>query len=176
MQRCHNLAYSISYTTRPQREGERHGIDYYFISRQEFKAGIERGKWLEWAVVHDHYYGTSRDQVEGRLRLGRDILLDIDVNGCAQIVKKFPESITIFILPPSLDALRERLEKRGTDAPETIARRLETAKREIARKDLYRHIIVNDQLDQAIEHFVDILCDRPPGNGSYGRNQSDPKS
>jgi guanylate kinase len=176
MLRCPNLAYSISYTTRPQREGETHGIDYYFISRREFEEGIESGKWLEWAFVHDHFYGTSRDQVEHQLGCGRDILLDIDVNGCAQIVKQFPESITIFIMPPSLSALRKRLENRRTDAPEIIARRLETAKLEIARKDLYRHIVINDRLDEATERFVDILCGPAPGNPPHGPGPSDSNS
>lgn len=169
MQRCPNLTYSISYTTRQPREGEKHGIDYYFISRREFEAGIENDKWLEWAVVHDHFYGTSRDLVEHHLTRGRDILLDIDVEGCAQILEKFPESITIFIMPPSLEALRKRLEHRGTDAPETIARRLESAATEIRRRHSYRHIIVNDSLPEAIEGFVELIRGRFSENPDSGR-------
>ncbi len=162
-ERIPDLIYSISYTTRLPREKEAHGVDYYFISRREFENGIENGKWLEWAPVHDHFYGTSKDQIEHHLSEGCDILLDIDVNGAIQILEKYPESITIFIMPPSLDVLRRRLENRGTDAPETIARRLKNAVHEIARKDLYRHIIVNDVLPEAIERMVAIISDSSAG-------------
>lgn len=156
-ERIPNLAYSISYTTRLPRDGETHGVDYYFISRLEFEEGIKKDKWLEWALVHDHFYGTSKDQIERHLARGNDILLDIDVNGAAQILAKHPESITIFIMPPSLDLLRKRLESRGTDTPETIARRLDNAVHELARKDLYRHIIVNDVLPEAVEQMIAII-------------------
>jgi guanylate kinase len=156
-ERIPDLAYSVSHTTRLPRKDEKNGVDYYFISRAEFEEGIKNDKWLEWALVHDHFYGTSKNQIEYHLNQGSDILLDIDVNGAFQILAKHPESITIFIMPPSLDALRKRLESRGTDAPETIARRLDNAVDEIARKDLYRHIIVNDVLSEAIEQMLAII-------------------
>lgn len=162
-ERIPDLIYSISYTTRLPRGGEAHGVDYYFISRREFENDIENGKWLEWAPVHDHFYGTSKDQIEHHLSRGRDILLDIDVNGAVQILEKYPGSITIFIMPPTLDVLRRRLENRGTDAPEIIARRLKNAVHEIARKDLYRHIIVNDVLPEAVERLVAIISDSSAG-------------
>lgn len=168
-ERIPDLIYSISHTTRFPREGEVHGVDYYFISLREFENGIENGKWLEWALVHDHFYGTSKDQIEHHLSQGRDILLDIDVNGAVQILEKYPESITIFIMPPSLDVLRRRLEKRGTDAPETIAKRLENAAHEIARKDLYRHVIVNDVLPEAVERMAAIISDGSAGVSNPSR-------
>jgi guanylate kinase len=167
-ERIPDLAYSVSYTTRLPREGEKNGGDYYFISRAEFEEGIKNDKWLEWALVHDHFYGTSKDQVEYHLAHGSDILLDIDVNGAFQILAKHPESITIFIMPPSLDALRNRLESRGTDAPETIARRLDNAVDEITRKDLYRHIIVNDVLPEAVEQIISIITNVSAGDSNPG--------
>jgi guanylate kinase len=152
-----DMLYSISYTTRPPRNGERDGVHYYFISRDEFKTGIERGRWAEWALVHDNYYGTSADMLDRGLNAGQDILLDIDVQGMGQIQASYPAGITIFIMPPSLEILRSRLEARGTDSPEVIAVRLRNAQQEMAQKDRYRHIVVNDQLAVATDRLIGII-------------------
>jgi guanylate kinase len=152
-----DIRYSISHTTRRPRPGEIDGCDYVFISESEFKDGIARGRWAEWAQVHGNYYGTSADFLNRELAAGRDILLDIDVQGTCQIVQRYPQSITIFIMPPSLDVLRQRLEARSTDSPETIAVRLENAAKEMAQKDAYRHVIVNDRLPQAIAELIALI-------------------
>ncbi len=155
--RFDDILYSVSYTTRGSRSGEQNGIDYYFISKGDFKKRIENNKWAEWAEVHGNFYGTSAEFLDKGLTSGHDILLEIDVQGTNQILKRYPESVTIFIMPPSLDTLRNRLESRGTDSTEAIERRLKDAERELARKDFYQHIIVNDQLSATIEELVLII-------------------
>ncbi|MFC1813542.1 guanylate kinase [Thermodesulfobacteriota bacterium] len=152
-----NMFYSVSYTTREPRRGDRKGVDYHFISKGDFKKRIEKGTWAEWAEVHGNYYGTDTEFLDRGLASGSDILLDIDVQGTRQILEKYPEAITIFIMPPSLDILRSRLEARGTDSEEVISRRLANAEKEMAQKDLYRHIITNDQLSVAIEQLISII-------------------
>jgi guanylate kinase len=128
-----------------------------FISPAEFEGGIRDGRWAEWARVHGHYYGTSARALEQARAAGRDMLMDIDVQGAQQICRRFPESVTIFILPPSLEALEQRLRARGTDRPEAIELRLRNARREMEQKDGYRHVIVNDDLDTAISELTAIL-------------------
>lgn len=155
--RLPDLSYSVSFTTRPPRAGERNGHDYVFISAEEFEAGIRAGRWAEWARVHGHYYGTSSEVLEQARAAGRDVLLDIDVQGAEQIRRRFPESVTIFIMPPSLEVLEQRLRARGTDRPEVIEVRLRNARCEMDRRHEYRHIIVNEDLDTAIEALTAIL-------------------
>lgn len=152
-----DLMYSISFTTRSPRSGEHNGMDYHFIAKEEFEKGIERGRWAEWAEVHGNYYGTSADTLNQELTSGRHILLDIDIQGTRQILQRYPDAITIFIMPPSLDTLQSRLQIRGTDNPETIAVRLSNARKEMAQKDFYRHIIINDHLPDAISELIAIL-------------------
>jgi len=152
-----DISYSISYTTRQPRKGEQDGVDYYFIAKDEFENGIGRGRWAEWAEVHDNYYGTSADLLDRGLNGGQDILLDIDVQGMGQIVARYPAGITIFIMPPSLEILRSRLQTRGTDSPEVIAVRLRNAQKEMAQKNRYRHVIVNDQLADATAELIGIF-------------------
>jgi guanylate kinase len=147
----------VSYTTRSPREGERDGVDYHFITREQFETRLSRGLWAEWARVHDNYYGTDAEFIEKCGCAGQDVLLDIDVQGARQILKRFPDSVTIFIMPPSMAELKRRLTQRGTEAPEVIDRRLTNAASEIARKDLYRHVIVNDHLDEAISAFIALI-------------------
>jgi len=155
--RFSDMLYSVSYTTRKLRNGEQEGVDYHFIDKTDFENRIAAGKWAEWALVHGHYYGTSADFLDKGLSNGRDILLDIDVQGTRQILERYPESITIFILPPSLDALAQRLELRDTDSQESIALRLKNAEKEITQKDLYRHEIVNDRLPEAVARLTAIV-------------------
>jgi guanylate kinase len=116
LDRFGHMLYSISYTTRKPRKGEQNGVDYHFITRDLFKKYINKGKWAEWAQVHGNYYGTSSEFIDKGLASGDDILLDIDVQGTRKIIERYPESITIFIMPPSLDTLRRRLQRRATDA------------------------------------------------------------
>ena len=152
-----DMLYSVSYTTRKPRYGEQDGIDYHFITDVDFKKNIETGRWAEWAKVHDHYYGTSADFLNKGLSSGYDILLDIDVQGTSQIVKYFPDSITIFLLPPSMDALNNRLRLRGSDSESAIEKRLLNAQREVEKKDIYRYVVVNDRLEVAAEKLVSII-------------------
>ncbi len=158
-----DLLYSVSYTTRKPRRGERDGIDYHFIQPDDFKEGIRQDRWAEWAEVHDNFYGTSLDFIETGLAAGRDILLAIDVQGASKIVSRYPESVTIFIMPPDRDTLRRRLVSRGTDSEEEIAKRLINAEQEMACRDRYRHIIVNDCLSRAqdeLEHLIRLYRER----------------
>lgn len=152
-----DMLYSISYTTRKSRGREKDGVDYYFISENDFNKRIESGKWAEWAEVHGNFYGTSAKFLDKGLASGHDILLDIDIQGTIQMLKRYPDSITIFIMPPSLETLRNRLVLRGTDSEEVVERRLQNAQKEMERKDLYRHIIVNDRLSAAIEELISIV-------------------
>ena len=157
LERYADILYSVSYTTRKPRSVEQDGVDYNFISKQDFEKGIREGRWAEWAQVYGYYYGTSGEFIDGGLSSGQDILLDIDVQGTIQILKKYPDSVTIFILPPSMKILKKRLEIRATDSPQVIEKRLVYARKEIAQKDLYRHIVVNDNLSRAIEELSSIL-------------------
>lgn len=151
------LRYSVSHTTRAPRAEEEEGRDYFFISEDDFKKRIRENTWAEWAEVHGHFYGTSSAFIDRQLSKGRDILLDIDVKGARQILARYPDSITIFILPPTFEALEERLRKRGTDSDDTIIRRLKNAETEIAQKDFYQHVVVNDRLTDAIETLAAII-------------------
>ena len=157
-ERLPDLRYSVSYTTRPPRAGEEDGVDYFFIDASAFRNGIAEGRWVEWARVHGHYYGTSATYIDDILARGEDLLLDIDVQGAAQLVAKYPRAVTIFIMPPSVAILRQRLEKRGTDHAEAIAGRLRKAREEMAARERYDHIVVNDRLDQAVDELVGILA------------------
>ncbi len=164
-----DMGYSISHTTRAPRGKEKDGVDYFFIPKADFLRGISEGRWAEWAEVHNNFYGTARDLLEKRLARGRDVLLDIDVQGMDQIVRNYPESVTIFIMPPSLEALRTRMDERGTDTPVVIEKRLRNAVLEIAAKDRYQHVIVNDQLPEAVRRVIDIIAARrgnPPPDPS----------
>jgi guanylate kinase len=153
-----DMRYSVSHTTRRPRPGEVDGRDYHFISPQEFREGIEAGRWAEWAEVHGNYYGTSAESLARALAEGVDLLLEIDVQGARQIVERFPESVTIFILPPSLEALRARMAARGTESPEELAVRMRNAEAEMAQQHLYRHRIVNDDLEAARREMVALIA------------------
>jgi guanylate kinase len=161
-----DLRYSVSYTTRCRRGTERRGVDYHFISESEFRRGIDAGRWAEWAEVHGNYYGTAAADIDRQLAKGRDVLLDIDVQGTEKILRRYPASTTIFIMPPSLTVLRRRLEARGTDSAAAIAQRLENAAGEIEHSQRYRYIVVNDRLEEAVEQLAALIADeragRPP--------------
>jgi guanylate kinase len=152
-----DLAYSVSYTTRPPRRGERRGEDYHFVSEAEFLQGVDQGRWAEWARVHGNYYGTSARWIEETLNSGRDILMDIDLQGARQMARRFPEAVTIFIMPPSLDELERRLRQRAADSLKDIDLRLENAREEIARRSFCRHELVNDNLEEATRELVALI-------------------
>jgi guanylate kinase len=151
------LAYSVSYTTRAKRKGEQHGVDYYFISRVEFEQGIQHNRWAEWAEVHGNYYGTSARWIVRNLKKGAKILLDIDVQGMRQLLKQFPEAVTIFITAPSMEELRHRLERRAADDARTIELRMTNAEAEMKQQDQYHHVVVNDDLADAKRQLISIL-------------------
>lgn len=152
-----DLAYSVSYTTRPPRQRERQAVDYYYISEAEFLQGIDEGRWAEWARVHGNYYGTSARWIEETLNSGRDILLDIDLQGARQMVRRFPNAVTIFIMPPSLAELERRLRQRGADSLQDIDLRLQNAREEIAQRGFCRHELINDDIGKATRDLVDLI-------------------
>ena len=157
LERCPKLALSVSDTTRPARLGEIDGEQYHFVSVEEFRRGIDSGDYLEYAEVYGNYYGTRRDRVEALWESGRDVLLEIDVQGAEQILGSHPDVCTIFILPPSMAVLAERLRARGSDSPEVIERRLSEARREIAACGQFRWMVVNDDFDQALADLLAIV-------------------
>ncbi|HDH99817.1 MAG TPA: guanylate kinase [Firmicutes bacterium] len=148
---------SISATTRPRRPGEEEGRDYYFLSEEEFKSRRERGEFVEWAEVHGHLYGTLRRTVEEALEEGKVLLLEIDVQGARQIRRAFPESVSVFVAPPSLEVLEKRLRERGRDPEEDIERRLEAAPKELSEAGYYDYIVVNEDLEEAVRAVEAIL-------------------
>lgn len=152
-----NLRLSVSATTRQPRPGEEHGKHYYFISREEFEAMIREGKMLEHARYVDNYYGTPRGPVEEWTGEGLDVVLEIEVQGGAQVKRLMPECVSIFIMPPSLEVLAERLRGRGTEDEATVLKRLETARREIPHAAEYDYIVTNDRLEDAVEDIRAIL-------------------
>lgn len=157
LERFKTLSYSISHTTRPPRGTERDGEDYFFVSAGAFEKKIENNELLEWARVHDHYYGTSREFVQKKLEQGSSLLLDIDVQGAMQIMATDLNPVSIFIMAPSFKELENRLLNRGTDAPDVIQKRLKNAKDEIARKNQYQYTLVNDDLEEAAATLYNIF-------------------
>jgi len=155
-----NLVFSVSYTTRAPRRGEQDMKDYCFIGKDEFTAMAKRGEFLEWAEVHGNLYGTSRTRTSELLDSGRDVLLDIDVQGAAQIRDKNIDAVFIFILPPSMDILRERLTGRATDKADVIDRRLNKALEEIKDYYLYGYVIVNDRIEDALFKLKSVVIAR----------------
>ena len=152
------LVFSVSHTTRPPRPGEKDGQDYHFVSREDFLTIQQRDPsgFLEWAEVHGNLYGTSREEVAQHLQAGRDVVLDIDVQGAMQVVKAV-DPVTVFITPPSLEELEQRLRGRGTESEENIALRLDNAKKELSQRDKYKYLIVNDQLSDAVESLRAVI-------------------
>jgi guanylate kinase len=152
-----DLRFSISYTTRPQRRNEADGRDYKFVNKETFERLREQGEMLESATVFDNLYGTSREQVEAHLAAGHSVILEIDWQGARQVRAAMPDSVTIFILPPSHDELVRRLRERRTDSDEVIARRLRDAVSDMSHWDEFDYIIINDDLDQAVADLEAVL-------------------
>ena len=152
-----NVHYSISATTRQPRQGEVDGREYYFISEDEFKQWIADGKFLEFAEVYGNFYGTPLTKIEERLNRGEDVLLEIDVQGALNVKRKCPDGVYIFLLPPSLDELKRRIEGRGSETPDSLKRRLQAAVDEIQIGREYDYAVVNDTVDEAVAQIEAIL-------------------
>jgi guanylate kinase len=157
LKRKPELVLSVSATTRPARPGERHGVDYEFISRPEFMARRYRGGFLEWAEVFDNLYGTPRSPVDVAISQGRDVILELDIQGALAVKRIRPEAVLVFIEPPSFDDLLLRLRGRGTEDPETISKRHKAAYEEVKNKGLYDHIVINADVNKAQEELIRIL-------------------
>jgi guanylate kinase len=157
LERVKDLDFSISYTTRAPRGAEQNGKQYYFVSRDEFERMIRADEFLEHANVFGNYYGTARRFLREAERKGRDLLLDIDVQGAEQIKSKVPKAVSIFVLPPDRQTLARRLRERGEDAEEVIQRRLVTASREIEQYDKYEYILINDKLEESSESLQAVV-------------------
>lgn len=156
LKRMKDVQFSVSHTTRQKRNSEREGRDYYFISKPEFEKMIKDDKFLEWAEIHGNDYGTSRREIEMKGSKG-DIVLDVDVHGARNIKSKLKKAVFIFVLPPSFNELRRRLEDRGDERPDAIKKRLELARREIRSYPMFNYVILNDKLDHAVKELVAII-------------------
>jgi guanylate kinase len=154
------LVFSVSHTTRPPRAGEVDGRDYHFVDRATFQSMIAADRFLEWAEVHGNLYGTSREEVLRRLEQGMDVLLDIDVQGAEQVLTRYPQAHSIFLMPPSFEALQARLRRRGLDDEATIVNRLTVALDELRCYDRYHYVIVNDDADRASEVLAAIVLEK----------------
>ncbi len=157
LKRVPNVRPSVSYTSRPPRNGELDGVHYHFVTRAEFSALLERGEFLEWAEVHGNFYGTSRHAVETLLAAGTDVILTIDVQGAAQTRRLFPAAISVFILPPSYQAMRARLGERGANGAADLAVRLQNAHAEIAHCEQFDYVVINDELEPAGAELAAII-------------------
>jgi len=166
-QRHPELYLSVSVTTRPPRPGEQEGVNYYFRTREEFLRLVEAGELLEWAQYAGNFYGTPRQIVFEKLSQGQDVLLEIELAGARQVRKLCPEAIRIFLSPPSLEELERRIRQRGQDSEDSIERRLQQARKELEAKDEFDYVIVNDNLERALQELEALLY--PP---SLGKNQT----
>ncbi|MDQ5894313.1 MAG: guanylate kinase [Actinomycetota bacterium] len=155
--RIPELELSTSATTREPRPGEQQGVDYHFLGEQEFLDRVDAGEFLEHAAYSGNHYGTLRSEVDRRIESGSPVVLEIEVQGARQIAQSMPEAVQIFIAPPALESLKERLEGRGTDSPEAIARRLEVAEEELEARDEFHHQVVNDELERALGELEGIV-------------------
>lgn len=152
-----DLALSVSATTRTPRPGEVDGVSYYFLSEDEFRSRIDAGDFLEWADVHGNLYGTLKSEVRSKLDAGSSLVLEIDPQGAFNVQAMMPECVMVFIAPPSLEVLRERLVGRGTETPQTLARRMADAEEELACAERYDETLVNDDLDVAVAQMLDLM-------------------
>lgn len=152
-----DLVHSVSYTTRARRPDEQDGTDYHFVDVATFRRMIGGGEFAEWAGVHGHLYGTSRPLLEGYFAAGKDVVLDIDTQGAAQIRRAYPESVSVFVVPPTWEQLEARLRHRRTEGEEEIGRRMRRAREEVREYPAYRYVIVNDRFEKALQELVAII-------------------
>lgn len=153
----HDLVYSVSMTTRKPRVGEENGREYYFVTEEEFKERISEGKFLEYTQFVGNYYGTPLDKVNEHLENGKEVVLEIEVDGAGQVRSKMPDGVFIFVAPPTMADLKKRLKRRGTESDEIINERFEKAKREIGLAELYDYIVVNDTVENAADKIMAII-------------------
>jgi len=165
-ERMPELELSVSATTRAPRPGERHGVDYHFLSDEEFERRVRAGDFVEHATYAGRRYGTLRSELERRTATGVPVVLEIEVQGARQVARTLPEAVRVFIAPPSREALRARLVGRGTDDQEEVAARLKAAEAELAAQDEFPHVVVNDRLEEAVEELAAIVAG---GMGAGGR-------
>lgn len=157
LKRLPNLKRAVTYTTRQPRQGEVQGKDYRFVTREEFERLKEQGAFLEWAEVYGNFYGSPKHEVEQLLSRGCDVVLVLDVQGALSVKQQIPDSVLIFIEPPSLDELKRRLEARGTDPPEVIERRMAKAQWEMEQASKFDYIVLNDKLEDAVNQLVNLM-------------------
>jgi guanylate kinase len=172
MERLANLELSVSATTREPRAGERDGVDYHYLTREEFDRRVQAGDFVEHADYAGRSYGTLRSELDERIRAGVPVVLEIEVQGARQVRAAMPEAVQVFIAPPSLAALRTRLIGRGTDDAAEVERRLAVARQELAAQPEFGHVVVNDRLDDALDRLTGIVAgelDRPAAPGREGR-------
>jgi guanylate kinase len=162
------LELSISATTRRPRPGETQDVDYHFLSEDEFARRIEAGDFVEWAEYSGRRYGTLREELEQRIQAGHPVVLEIELQGARQVRRSVPEAVQIFIAPPSPETLRLRLVGRGTDNPQDIERRLELARRELAAREEFPHVVVNDRLEDAVAELEAIVREALGRGGTLG--------
>ncbi len=157
LEREDNLYISVSATTRSPREGEVDGVNYYFLTQEEFKKKVDNNEFLEWAEVHGNYYGTPKFNVEEMINEGKNIILEIDVQGALNVKKNCEDGVFIFILPPSMEELKRRIIARGSETPESLIKRFKTAYEEINYISKYNYAVVNDDLEEAVKKVQNIL-------------------
>jgi guanylate kinase len=167
-----HLALSVSHTTRAPRGQEQHGREYWFVDEPEFRAMVARGEFFEWAQVHGKLYGTSRKAIEERLNHGEDVVLEIDWQGAQQIKRLFPQTVTIFILPPSWDELEQRLKRRGEDKPEVIRTRMANAREEVAHAREFDFVIINALFETALFDLKTVVHSQRLKYAAQRRNKS----
>jgi guanylate kinase len=157
LDRNKEIKLSISCTTRSPRNSENHGQNYFFVSKDKFKEMIANDEFLEYAEVYDNYYGTPRDYVEGILNTGHDIILEIDIQGALKVKEKYPQGVFIFIMPPSMQELKNRIKKRGSETEESLLKRFNSAFKEINFASRYNYVVVNDFIDEAVKKLEGII-------------------
>ena len=157
LERVDNLSYSVSYTTRGPRPNEQNGREYFFVDRATFDEMVARGEFLEWACVHGNFYGTSRRQIAEKTAAGLDMILEVDVQGAASVRQLLMDSVSVFILPPSFEVLRQRLCARGTDTPESLEVRLRNAPAELRQYSSFDYVIINDEIERAVGQLASII-------------------
>jgi guanylate kinase len=171
MERLQELELSVSATTRAPRPGERDGVDYHFLTREEFERRVRAGEFVEHADYAGRSYGTLRSELEERVRAGAPVVLEIEVQGARQVRASVPDAVQVFIAPPSLDALRTRLIGRGTDDPEGVERRLRVAADELTAQPEFAHVVLNDRLQDALEALTAIVAGELDGEGTTLEDQ-----
>jgi guanylate kinase len=168
--RLPDLNFSVSHTTRPPRENEQDGVDYHFTSKEKFIGMADRNEFLEWAQIHDNYYGTPLKNIESTLQKGKDLVLELDIQGVEALRNLKYQGVYIFILPPSMEELEKRLTERGTESDNQVKQRLEVGKKEIAKSHLYDYAVTNVNIDESVETILSIIRAEKKRMGRYQPN------